>query len=74
MRQISEQVVTHLEATYDGAWVCVLGRKFTVNVVHEPGHFMRGSTEDCHVVVMKLREPASALAKHNKNKGTNNLV
>lgn len=50
---------TQLEIRHPGAWVCVIGRKFTANIMHEPGFFLRASTEDYHIIVMKLRVPVS---------------
>lgn len=53
--QISEFVTEKLEIKYPGAWICVVGRKFVVNIMHEHGYFMRASTEHCHFVIFKLK-------------------
>lgn len=57
-KKISEGLTRYMEAKHAGAWICIIGRKFTANVMHEPGYFLRASTEDYHILVIKLKIPA----------------
>jgi len=61
MHLISERTTRYLEDKYGGAWICVLGRKLTVNVMHEPGFYLRASTENYHVMVFKLKPPSKVI-------------
>jgi hypothetical protein len=38
-------VVKNLEETEGGSWMCVMARNFMANIMHEPGYFIRLSTE-----------------------------
>ena len=56
-RKISTGLTEFMENKYQGAWICVIGRRFTANIMHEPGFFLRASTEDYHILVIKLKVP-----------------
>lgn len=62
-KKISTGLTQYMEAKYPGAWICVIGRKFTANIMHEPGFFLRASTEDYHILVIKLKMPAKIDSK-----------
>lgn len=54
--KVSEYVVLELEKSHPGAWICAIGKKFAVNIMHEPGYFIRVSTLDFHYVIFKVKE------------------
>jgi hypothetical protein len=56
-RKISTGLTQYMENKYQGAWVCVIGKKFTANIMHEPGFFLRASNENYHILVIKLKVP-----------------
>lgn len=50
---VSKHLTDYLNKAYPVGWVCLIGKRFTANVSHEPKHFIRISNEEFNIIVYK---------------------